>query len=208
MNHRIIDSHAIRIPKESGLPLCLHIPIAARDTNAIEMYVGKIIVQLSKPSLNKALLVKIYEPEKADVRLPIWSLSESTILNCQLQVWVHVDYNTYRRAYIHAFPGINLDGIVLDHIMNRREARLKGFQYLRIVPISRKANSSHGSLSERWGVDYHSSLEMIEVNRKTQAHIQYADLADIVKMMNMEGGGSLMDNVNEAQKLVAVPNKI
>ena len=36
----------------------------------------------------------------------------------------------------------------------------------------------------------------------SQAAIQYADLADIVKMLNMEGGGSFMDIVNEAQKLV------
>jgi hypothetical protein len=27
-----------------------------------------------------------------------------------------------------------------------------------------------------------------------------------VKMLNMEGGGSFMENVNEAQKLVDLPN--
>ena len=36
--------------------------------------------------------------------------------------------------------------------------------------------------------------------------VQYADLADIVKMLNMQGGGSLMDNVNEAKKLVDLPD--
>jgi hypothetical protein len=34
---------------------------------------------------------------------------------------------------------------------------------------------------------------------------QYGDLADIVKMLNMEGGGSFNENVNEAQKLVDEP---
>ena len=40
------------------------------------------------------------------------------------------------------------------------------------------------------------------MNRISQAAVQYADLSDIVKMLNMQGGGWLMDNVNEAKKLV------
>jgi hypothetical protein len=32
-------------------------------------------------------------------------------------------------------------------------------------------------------------------------------LSDIVKMLNMQGGGSLMDMVNEAQKLVELPDE-
>jgi len=47
---------------------------------------------------------------------------------------------------------------------------------------------------------------MREKNQVSQAAVQYADLADIVKMLNMQGGGSLMDNVNEAQKLVDLPD--
>lgn len=89
--------------------------------------------------------------------------------------------------------------------MNRRVARLKGFTYLRIVPISREANSSHGGLSEGWGVEYHSSPRMIELNKASQVVVQYADLSDIVKMLNMEGGGSFMENVIEAQSLVDLP---
>jgi hypothetical protein len=46
---------------------------------------------------------------------------------------------------------------------------------------------------------------MMELNRASQAVIQYADLSDVVKMLNMEGGGSFMENVNEAQKLVDLP---
>ena len=127
------------------------------------------------------------------------------MLHYPKQVWVHVDYGAYRRAYIRAFPDADLTGLVLDHVMNRRVARLKGFVYLRIVPISRKANSSHGGLSEGWAVTYHSTPRMREINKASQAVVQYADLSDIVKMLNMEGGGSFMDNVNEAQKLVDVP---
>ena len=184
---------------------CLYVPVAARDTSAIETYIGTIVAHLATRSPGKALLVEAHEPETADVRLPIWGLPESAALHHPRQVWVHVDYGAYRRAYIRAFPDVDLAGLVLDHVMNRRVARLKGFQYLRIVPISRAANSSHGSLSEDWGVDHHSSPEMMEINRASLAVVQYADLADIVKMLNMEGGGSLMDIVNEAQKLVVLP---
>ena len=206
MTQRPIDQHAIRIPQMSGLQPCLYIPVAARDTNAIETYVGKIVAHLAKRSPSDALLVEAHEPEKADVRLPIWGLPEAAVLHYPRQGWVHVDYGDYRRAYIRAFPDVNLAGLVLDHVMNRRVARLKGFTYLRIVPISRAANSSHGGLSEGWGVERNRSLRMREINRASQAVVQYADLADIVKMLNMEGGGSIMDIVNEAQKLVYLPD--
>jgi hypothetical protein len=85
-----------------------------------------------------------------------------------------------------AFPTVDLTGLVLDHVMNRRVARLKGFSYLRIVPISRGANSSHGSLNEGWAVDYHSAPAMMKKNRESLARVQYADIADIVKMLNPE----------------------
>lgn len=205
MTQRPIDQHAIRIPQRSGLLPCLYIPVAARDTGAIETYVGKIVAHLSRRLPSDALLVEAHEPEEADLRLPIWSLPEAAVLHYPRQVWVHVDYGAYRRAFIRAFPDVNLAGLVIDHVMNRRVAQLKGFTYLRIVPISRAANSSHGSLSEGWGVEYHSSQRMMEINRASQAVVQYADIADIVKMLNMEGGGSFMDIVNEAQKLVDLP---
>jgi len=151
-------------------------------------------------SPDKALLVEAYAPETADARMAIWDLPESVVLHLPWQVWVHVDYRAYRRAYLQAFPDFDLTGLVLDHVMNRRVARLKGFAYLRVVPISRDANSSHGSLSEGWAVEYHSSPEMREKSRISQSAVQYADLSDIVKMLNMRGGGSLMDNVNEANR--------
>lgn len=54
-------------------------------------------------------------------------------------------------------------------------------------------------------MEYHRSAKMMELNRKSEAMVQYADLADVVKMLNIEGGGSFMENVNEAQKLVDLP---
>lgn len=206
MTLRPTDQHAVRIPQMSGLLPCLYIPIAARDSDAIETYIGRVLGVLAHGSPSKALLVEAHEPEKPDTRLAIWGHPEAAVLHYPRQVWVDVDYSAYRRAYIRAFPDVDLTGLVLDHVMNRRVARLKGFKYLRIVPISRKANSSHGSLSEGWGVEYNSSPRMRELNRTSKAVVQYADLADVVKMLNMEGGGSFMQNVNDAQKLVDLPD--
>src|SRR5664279_2603921 len=196
---RVIDQHATRIPRDSGLLPCLYVPIAARDLSAINAYVGKVTTSLAPDSSKKAVLVEAYGPGVLDDRLAIWEVPEAAVLHCRWQVWVHVNYTSYRRAYSRAFPGADLTSLVLDHVMNRRVARLKGFGYLRIVPISRGANSSHGALSEDWGVKYHSTGWMREINRASKAAIQYADLSDIVKMLNMQGGDSLMDNVNEAQ---------
>jgi hypothetical protein len=202
MTRRPIDQQAIRIPQSSGLQPCLYVPVAARDANAIAIYVGRIVEDLSQRSPRKALLIEAHEPEEPDERLAIWQHPGAAVLHYPRQVWVHVDYRNYRRAYVRAFPEVDLTDFVLDHVMNRRVARLKGFAFLRIVPISREANSSHGGLSEGWAVEYHSSPRMMEINRASQAMVQYADLADLVKMLNMEGGGSFMENVNEAQKLV------
>ena len=74
--------------------------------------------------------------------------------------------------------------------------------YLRVVSISREANSSSGGLSEKWAVEYYGSPEMRAKSRESPARIQHADLADIVKMLNRKTGGALQDPVNEAQALV------
>ncbi len=205
MVSRPIDQHALDIPRKSGLRPCLWIPVAARNIEAIERYVGRVVTGVAAADPSRAILVEAHEPEKPDTRLAIWSLPESAILQFPRQVWVHVDYQSYRRAYLRAFPDADLSGLVLDHVMNRRVARLKGFQYLRIVPISREANSSHGGLSEIWSFEHHSSSVMRKKNGESLASVQYADLADIVKMLNRQGGGSVMANVNDAQRLVDLP---
>jgi hypothetical protein len=203
---RQVDQHAIHIPKNSGLLPCLYIPIAARDLNAIETYVGRIIMPLTTDATDKALVVEAHEPEKADDRLAIWRHPAAGILQHSKQVWVHVDFRNYRRGYMEAFPDFDLSGLVICHVMDRRVARLKGFMYLRIIPVSRGGHSSHGALSAGWAVEYHSSPEMRERNRLSQAAVQYADLADIAKMLQVKNGGSFVDKVKETQKLVDLPD--
>lgn len=198
-----IDVHAAEIATRSfALPTCLHVPIAARSEEAIERFIGSIEGIISPGSPNRALLVERYRPAPRDPRLKIWQMDGAATLHTSQQVWVHVDYSRYRQAYAQAFPHLSLRGKVLDHVLNREVGRLKGFPYLRIVPISRAANSSSGGLSERWARDYHGTPEMRKKNATNPAQIQHADLADIVKMLDVKTGGALQDPVNEAQAWV------
>ena len=85
--------------------------------------------------------------------------------------------------------------------MNRRVVALKGFQFVRLTPTSRTANSS-SAFSEGWGVTLHRTPEQRAANRRRGAFIQYADLTELMLMLNMRLGGGVMDAVNEGQKLV------
>ena len=86
--------------------------------------------------------------------------------------------------------------------MNSRLAALKGFQFVRLTPTSRAANSS-SAFSEGWAIDLHrAAAEQIEANRKAGLFVQYADLTDIMLMLNLKLGGGVMDLVNEGQKLL------
>lgn len=185
-----------------ALPLSLHIPVAARDEQAITRFIGQIEKVFPRTLRRDAFLVHAYKPQPRDDRLTIWKQPGAATLRRELQVWVHVNDHRYREAYVSAFPDENIGDLVLDHVMNRRVARLKAFNYLRIVPISRAANSSSGGLGEKWAVAHHSTSEMLTRNQANQAFIQYADLSDLVKMLDIKTGGSLQDAVNEAQAWV------
>lgn len=181
-----------------ALPECLHVPIAAVDEVAITTYIGEIDRVLSP---RKALLIKVKEAPTIDPTLPIWELASSTILHQRQQVWVHIGYTQYRPAYKKAFPEEPIDEKVLSHLMNRHIAALKGFAFVRIVPTARGCNSSSG-FSEQWGVTLHSTPEQIAANRRRGAFIQYADLPDLLVMLNMKLGGGFMEAANEGQALV------
>lgn len=197
-----IDEFARRMAIERfALPTCLHIPVAARDEAAIRTHVGRVVDVITRGDPNNALLVEVEPPER-NLKLPIWQIPSSEELHSRRQLWVHMDFRGYRAAYSAAFPENAIGDRVLDHVMNRRVARLKGFNYLRIVPISRAANSSSGGLSEKWAVSENESERMRIKNSSSPARIQYADLADIVKMLDLKTGGALQDQVNEAQALV------
>jgi len=85
--------------------------------------------------------------------------------------------------------------------MNRRLAAFKGFEFVRLTPASRAANSS-SAFSEEWAIDRHKVAEQIEANRNLGMFVQYADLTDLMLMLDLRLGGGLMDAVNEGQKLI------
>ncbi len=183
------------VTKKFVLPEELHLPIAAKDLASISKYIGELKCELSKKGTNNAFLVSIPSININFPNLSIWTHTRSNILINNLQIWVHVDYNNYRNAYKKAFPEDNIQEFVLDHILNRRIARYKGYKYLRIIPVSRGVNSS-SSYSEKWGVSLNRMPEMKVKNENSQQKIQYADLCDIVKMLNVKPGGGFMEEVN------------
>jgi hypothetical protein len=184
-----------------GLAECLHVPIAAVDETAITRYIGDVVRSLGGGSTRKAVLVRSRTLPHPDDRFPIWSLEAATILRSELQVWVDVAYTRYRSAYRRAFPEEAIGDQVLSHAMNRRVAALKGFQYVRVTPTFRRANSS-SRFSEEWGVTFHGNPKQVAADRRRGAFIQYADLTELMLMLGINLGGGLMDAVNEGQKLV------
>jgi len=198
----LIDHAAQEVAlKQFALPECLHIPTAAVNEAAITSYIGEIEQVLAEGSPRKAFLIKAKEPPFADARLPIWGMPASKLLHERRQVWVHIEFTRYRRAYRKAFPDEAIDGKVLSHALNRRMAALMGFSYVRITPNSRGCNSS-SSFSEQWGVTLHGTPEQAAANRRRGAFIHYADLVALMVMLDINPGGGVMNAVNEAQALV------
>lgn len=183
------------------LPDCLHVPIAAVDEDAIRAYIGDVEQVLASGSPSKALLITIAEPPEIDPLLPICDHPNAAVLHARQQVWVHIAFNRYRAAYRKAFPKEVIAGKVLSHAMNRRTAALKGFDYVRITPVSRGGNSS-SSFSEQWGVSLHGSPAQLPTRRIRPPYIQYADLSDLMLMLDIKVGGGVMAAVNDGQKLV------
>jgi hypothetical protein len=130
MSQRLIDQWAIDIPKNSGLAPCLYVPIAARDRTAIERHVGIIERVVVSGSRDQVLLIACHAPLARDTLLPIWDHENVGVLHCAKQVWTHVDYRHYRKAYKNALPETDVSGLVIDHVLNRRVARVKGFTYI------------------------------------------------------------------------------
>ena len=187
--------------KKAVIPECLHVPIAAVDEVSICKYIGSIVDVVSFNTARRALVVKIPSPPKRDQRLPIWKLPESAILYQSTQLWVHVNYTGYRKAYMRTFHEEDISGKVINHILNRRIARIKGYEYIRVSTVTRGVNSSSG-YSENWGINIKRKPDIDKENIRGGAFIKYADLSELMVMMNIKLGGGFMDVVNEGQYLV------
>jgi hypothetical protein len=184
-----------------ALPECLHVPIAAIDEQAIRNYVGSVERVVSGRGLRKALLVTVPERGEIDPLLPISDHPNAGIFHARQQVWVHVAYKPYRAAYKRALPHENIDGLILSHAMNRHTAAYKGFDFVRLTPVSGVANVS-SAFSEQWAKELHKPRDAVAIRRPGPPFIQYADLSDLMLMLDMMLGGGVMDAVNEGQKLL------
>lgn len=198
----LVDHAAKEIARTQwALPECLHVPIAAVDEAAIKTYIGDIDQVLAGGSPPRALLVKTMEPPPIDPRLPIWEFASSNVFHRRRQVWVHVAFTRYRNAYRKAFPEEPIHDKVLSHLLNRRIAAVKGLTYVRITPTSRSCNSS-SVLAESWGLAMYSNPKEPTAYQRRGAFIQYADLADLMVMLDLKIGGGVMAVVNEGQRLL------
>lgn len=127
------------------------------------------------------------------------------------QVWVHVDYDGYRAAYISfGMPAIPA-GHFLDHVQNREASRLRGYShpYVRLCPVSRGVNTSGGHLAGGEGMekDY---LRQVGSSPSTQQTLQArslsydlvcADPMDLTKMLNLRPGTGNLEGVRVTQQL-------
>lgn len=187
-----------------ALPECLHAPIAAVDEDAIRNYVGDVERVVSGRGLRKALLVTVPEPAPIDPLLPISEHPNAGIFHARQQVWVHVAYEPYRPAYKRALPDEDINGLILSHAMNRVTAVHKGFDFVRLTPVSGAANLS-SAFSEQWAKELRRPKQPVVSRRTGPPFIQYADLSDLMLMLDMMLGGGFMDAVNEGQRLVRRP---
>ncbi|MEX0957380.1 MAG: hypothetical protein WDZ83_19465 [Rhizobiaceae bacterium] len=183
------------------VPRCLHVPIAAVDEAAIETYIGEIEKERQNRSGLKALLVRIPPPPPRDDRLRIWNLPGALEFFSPRQVWVDIDHNGYRTAYKKLLPDRDIAGLVLSHAMNRKTAHSKGYQFVRLTPVSGSNNTSSG-FSEGWAVDRYTADEREHERKRQGAHIQYADLSDLMLMADLRIGFGMMERVNEGQRLI------
>jgi hypothetical protein len=198
----LIDETAKEIAvRRSNLPECLHVPIAAVDEDAIRSYVGNVERVVSGRGLRKAFLVTLPEPKQINQLLRISDHPNAGIFHARRQVWVHVAYKPYRPAYKRAFPDENIDGLILSHAMNRDTAVHKDFDFVRLTPVSGIANVS-SAFSEQWAKTLHKPKEPVVTRCTGPPYIQYADLSDLMLMLDMMLGGGVMDAVNEGQKLL------
>jgi hypothetical protein len=188
--------------REWAVPECLHVPVVAVDEDAITDHIGDIVEVLSP---GRALLVAIDPPPERDIRLPIWAYPTASVFFEPFQVWVNPSYTRYRQAYVRAKGNESVSGKVLAHVYNRRMAILRGYGFVRLVAVSRRANSSSG-FTEQWGVDL-AAADLGARRRERGLRMQYADLSDLLVMLDISLGGGVQEVFRLGQNLIEVPGQ-
>jgi hypothetical protein len=175
-----------------GLEDCLIIPVAAKSIKSIEQFVGNIIEKLKDDMWCYVDFTPLSNPNN----LEVWNHARSHLINQKLQCWVRINYIGYRNRYKKCFPDTNVDEMVIDHILNRRFAKVLGFNYVRLLHISKSANSSSGRGMEYDVINYRNPDGLSKFEESLD-EIYYADPSDLMKMLNMKIGAFPLDNVRD-----------
>ncbi len=200
-----------------GLPTSLRVPIAARSIETLEKYVGTIVAS-TRPWQGRvnAVCVKPFDfPVEKQPDVPLWQNESSEEFELRLhpptQVWVHVDYSGYRRAYLKFDMPPIAKGYFLDHVQNREAVRLRGYShpYLRLCPVSRRVNTSGGSDYGGEGMEKQFLKDLPKLSKAAQesarkalqCKVVYADPMDLTKMCDIAPGTFVLPGVGESMKL-------
>jgi len=186
--------------RQWAVPECLHVAVVAEDESAIADHIGDVVEVLSP---GRALVVAIDPPPERDIRLPIWAHPMAGVFFEPIQVWVSPTYTRYRPAYVRAKGHESVSGKVLAHMYNRRMATLRGYGFIRLVPVSRRTNSS-SSFTEQWGVEL-ADADQGARRRQRGLRMQYADLSDLLVMLDISLGGGVQEVFRIGQNLIEVP---
>ena len=80
-----------------------------------------------------------------------------------------------------------------------------GYSYVRLMAVSRGANSSSGRGPESEGVKFITSVEGRKTAKRARTPVQYADPADIAKMLNLQTGGFPLNSVRDLLEYLGPP---
>ena len=185
-----------------GLTRDLIVPIAATDLEAIELYIGIIRMRIpGRKRPTNAVVVEAQKPNRSPL-VPLWDECEADHyyrrLHPQRQLWVHVDYRGYRRAWARlGFDELTRE-VVLDHIRNRAAVRISGYRhpFLRLCPVSRETNTSGGLDNGAEGIEKVELRKLKQqpthIRRRTEYHLAapvvLADPIDLTKMLDIPPG--------------------
>ena len=165
-------------------------PIAAMNLEAIKNHVGNF--EFIMGTNQQALLVN-WKPYEINNKLN--ELEYFDRIHQTKQVWVTVDFKNYRKTYFEVFKNIEKNNnLVVDHIFNRRLAKIWNYEYIRLIHVDRSINSSSGKGQESFGVDLMKDNQEYH-NKVKERNISYADPFDLVKIVNWKIGKNPFDNV-------------
>lgn len=182
----------------ASLSKCFVTPIASKSILAIEKHVGKI-EHIGKYT-DEAFIVHFQRYENPN-DFNVWKHPRSYFINCEKQLWVDVNFGKYRSTYKKVFPEFEIEkNTAIDHLMNRKLARALDYKYIRLMHIDKINNSLHGlsheTLSIRGDKDDLKSKELkqashiiIEKERQKDQQIQYADILELAKLLDLKTHG-------------------